>query len=64
MLPPASTKYTGEVVSEYGIIFEDQLSTMVFIYISLGFIVAYAMASIWMTAAQQRTDAFDALQAA
>ncbi len=64
MLPPASTNHTGEeVVSEYGLIFEYPLSTMVFSYITVGFIVAYAMASIWMTA-QHRTDAFEALQAA
>ncbi len=50
-------------MNEYGIIFEYPLSTMVFTYITIGFIVVYAMASIWMTA-QHRTDAFEALQAA
>ncbi len=41
-----SIKHTGEVVTEYGLIFEYPLSTMVFTYITVGFIVAYGMAFI------------------
>ena len=50
-------------MTEFGMIFEDPMSTMIFNYITLGFIVAYAMAAVWMSANRQSDD-LDALQPA
>lgn len=36
-------------MTEFGAIFEDPLSVMVFSTITLGFIVAHAMAMVWLT---------------
>jgi hypothetical protein len=50
-------------VTEYDKIFEDPMSVMLFNYITLGFIVAYAMAGVWMSANGKNVD-LDALQPA
>jgi hypothetical protein len=36
-------------MTEFGAIFEDPLSVMVFCTITIGFIVAHAMATLWLT---------------
>ncbi len=38
-------------MTEFGVIFEDPMSVMVFCSISIGFIVAYALATIRLTSA-------------
>lgn len=36
-------------MSEFGAIFENPISVLVFSTITIGFIVAYALATIWVT---------------
>ena len=37
-------------MTEFGTVFEDPLSAMVFSTITIGFIVAHALAIVWVTA--------------
>jgi hypothetical protein len=41
--------FRGRIMTEFGAIFEDPMSVMVFCTITLGFIVAHAIATIWVT---------------
>lgn len=50
-------------MTELGTVFEDPLSAMVFATISMGFIVAYSFATIWVAANGRNTD-LQALQSA
>lgn len=36
-------------MTEFGAIFEDPMTVMVFSTVTIGFIVAYALATIWVT---------------
>jgi hypothetical protein len=50
-------------MTEFGAIFEDPMSVMVFSTITIGFIVAYAMAMVWITS-QGKDSIFDTLKTA
>ena len=50
-------------MTEFGAIFEDPLCVMVFCTISIGFIVAHALATLWLTSHGEEIG-FEALKTA
>lgn len=40
-------------MTEFGAIFEDPISVLVFSTVTIGFIVAYTLATIWVTSHEQ-----------
>ena len=50
-------------MTEFGAIFEDPMSVMVLCTVSIGFMVAYALATIWATS-HGKDSGFEMLKAA
>ena len=53
----------GHAMTEFGDIFDYQLSTMVFGYISIAFVATYGLVGIWLTA-RSKTNAVRTLRPA
>jgi hypothetical protein len=43
-------------MTEFDTVFDDPLSVMVFSTITIGFIVAHALATVWVTGHEKNTD--------
>ncbi len=50
-------------MTEFGAIFEDPMTVMVFSTVTIGFIVAYALATIWVTS-HDKDSGFEMLKTA